>query len=139
MASPLIVSVQPEELYETGPIIIYGENFVSLETNLYIGGIKAEIKNIKDDRIEAWIPLLKSTKVYDIKVSTSSSYSYVKAEWSCPYYASIRVLDPTTRGARTKGSQIPVSDGSEAIPALVLLADEFDIFYIDNEGYYFIY
>jgi len=82
MATPIILSIDSANLYDTGQIIVVGENFNSSETLLLINGISAVIGSITNNVIKAAIPRLFESKIYDVKVMTRSVYRYSKNEYS---------------------------------------------------------
>lgn len=71
---PVINSYDPDDLYETGPIIINGSGFNSLDTRLLIDGISSIIRKITDTSISATIPIVNNSGVYDVRVLTYSKY-----------------------------------------------------------------
>lgn len=82
MAVPVIVSINSDNLYSTGQINVIGENFNSANTLLLIDGLAAVIGSITNTEIKAAIPRLPESKVYDVKVMTSSVYRYSNNEYS---------------------------------------------------------
>lgn len=94
---PVISSYSPNSgLYETGPIIIDGDGFNSLDTRLLIDGIPSTTRKITNTSISATIPVLNKDGVYDIRVSTYSRYDGVA--YSNPIFVFIKSIDnPKTR------------------------------------------
>lgn len=63
-----ILSIGPDYLYETGPIIVETDGLEYTDINLLIDGVQSTIKFISGSIIKATIPQIPESDAYDVLV-----------------------------------------------------------------------
>lgn len=107
--TPIITSVSPNTLYDTGLLTVTGENLASSITILLINGISANIISATNTAISAEIPRLLESGTYDVRVLTKSSRS-VFTQYSEPMFVDIRSISERDYQLR----QLPVLNPDES-------------------------
>jgi len=63
-----IISIEPNDLYETGPIIVNVEDLRYTDVNLLINGVESDIKVVNSSVIKATIPQIPRSRTYDLRI-----------------------------------------------------------------------